>query len=295
MRYFTIKDLERLTGIKAHTIRIWEQRYQLLTPERTDTNFRSYSDVELKHLLNVSNLIKNGHKISKVSKYSSKQINTFIKEIENSSNPDTSKQVWIDNIIQACITFDEISFEMTFSHCVTKIGFDSTLMDLIYPALNKIGVLWGLDEVSPAQEHFITNLIRKKILVAIDGMMPDLHHNKSTYLLFLPQWEEHDLGLLYAYYLLRKSGYNVIYLGTTVPYENLSDIDSSKFEGIVTFFIINDQDNNVPEFLSKLASDFSDKKIFFSAGDYLLNNAELPGTLNRLIHPNDLTDSLNKK
>ena len=295
MRYYTIKDLERLSGIKAHTIRIWEQRYQLLTPERTDTNFRSYSDVELKRLLNVSNLIKNGHKISKVAKYNTEEINTHIKEIENSNNPDASKKIWIDNIIQSCITFDEISFEMIFSHCVTKIGFDSTLMDLIYPAMHKIGVLWGLDEVSPAQEHFVTNLIRKKILVAIDGMMPVLHRNSSTYLLFLPQWEEHDLGLLYAYYLLRKGGYNVIYLGTTVPYENLSDIDSSKFEGIVTFFIINDLEHDVPKYLSKLANDFADKKIFYAAGDYIINGKELPSTLNRLIHPSDLINSLNKK
>ena len=288
MRFHTIKDLERLTGVKAHTIRIWEQRYFLLTPERTDTNIRTYSDNELKKLINVSFLIKHGYKISKIAKLTDIETNNIIKKIEESNDLNTVNQIWVDNIIKACIDFDEITFEVIFSHCVLKIGFEETLTKVIYPTLQRVGIMWGIDEISPAQEHFLSNLIRKKILVAIDGMLPEINQNSSTYLLFLPQWEQHDLGILYSYYLLRKNNYKVIYLGINTPYESLKDIDSSLFEAIVTFFIVSEENTKVSEFLNQMSTDFPDKKIFFAANEYLLGDQKLSGSLIRLFSPMDL-------
>lgn len=295
MRFHTIKDLERLTSVKAHTIRIWEQRYHLLSPERTDTNIRTYSDIELKKLINVSFLIKNGFKISKIAQLSDLEINQIIKKIEETNDIDTIHQIWMDNIIKACIDFDEITFEVIFSHCVLKIGFEETLTKVIYPTLYRVGIMWGIDEISPAQEHFLSNLIRKKILVAIDGMLPEINQNSSTYLLFLPQWEQHDLGILYAYYLLRKNNLKVIYLGINTPYESLKDIDTTKFEAIVSFFVVSEENTKIVDFLNQMSNDFPDKKIFFAANDYLLEGEIFSGSLIRLKTPMDLVNYAKNK
>lgn len=291
MRYHTIKDLERLTGIKAHTIRIWEQRYTILQPERTDGNFRLYSDNELKKLLTISALINNGYKISKIALLNQSEIKDIIMALEATKDGDVLENLWINNLIKSCIDFDEVSFEIAFSHCVLKIGFENTLLKVVYPTLNKIGVMWGVGEISPAQEHFTTNLVKKKILVAIDGMFPEINSNSSTYILFLPHWEEHDLGLLFAYYLLRKNGIKIIYLGANVPIESLKEIESSKFEALVSFFVVSAEGESVQEYLKQLAIDFPDKKIFYAANYGILEeNFELPGSFYRLHSPFDLVN-----
>lgn len=291
MKQYSIKDLERLTGVKAHTIRIWEQRYNIVTPHRTDTNIRIYFDNELKKLLNVSLLVQHGHKISKVAQYDEQAIKSNIYEIEKTSL-DVNIELLVDGLIRCCIDFDEDAFEKTFAHCVLKMGFEDTLMKVIYPTMVRIGVMWGVDEFSPAQEHFFSHLIRKKMYVSIDGMTAVEREPSSTYILYLPYWEEHDLGLLMAYYLLRKHKKSVIYLGPNVPIGSLEDVPQERFSNIFTFLTAKRDPKEISKHLLEMTKKYQDKKLYFSASQAVLDEGvEVPKEFERLYHPSDLVKS----
>jgi len=218
---YTIKDLERLSGIKAHTLRIWEQRYGLLSPNRTDTNIRYYTGDDLRKILNVSVLNQKGIKISKIVHLSDEEIN--IRVIEFTS--DFSDQgLQIEGLVIAMIDLDESRFEQIIQSCISRSGFEETMLKVIYPFLKKVGVLWQTGSISAAQEHFISHLIRQKIIVAID-LLPYVSRTDSlTYLLFLPEGELHEMGLLFHNYLIKRSGHKSIYLGQTVPLKDLTEV-----------------------------------------------------------------------
>jgi len=219
---YSIKDLERLSGVKAHTIRIWEQRYNLLQPDRTDTNIRLYNDQDVKLLLNVSLLLKHGGKISHICKLSVQEIAGKIGELANaniSREPFCESQV--NSLVVAMLQFEELRFEETLAESIEKMGFEFTMLNVIIPFLQKIGMMWLSGESSILQEHFISNLIRRKMLVAIDSLPIVDNPKAETFLLFLPENELHEVGLLFSKYLLKARGKHVMYMGQSLPREDV--------------------------------------------------------------------------
>lgn len=210
MAIYSIRDLEKLTGIKAHTIRMWEQRYDLIAPARTSTNIRYYTDEHLRHLFNVALLNRHGLKISKLARMGADEIANRVSEIAQNNN---SANTQIDALTLAMIDLDEATFHKIFSAFIAENGFEQTMLNLVYPFLNKLNVLWLTNSVSPAHEHFIGNLIRRKIMCAIDKEPREIGPEAATFLLYLPEGEPQELTLLFMHYLLRNRGQKVIYLG----------------------------------------------------------------------------------
>lgn len=220
MSTYTIKEVETLTGIQAHTLRMWERRYQLIRASRTDTKIRYYDDEQLRMLLNVSTLLRNGYKISHLDKLSCQEID--VKTYEILKDPD-SEQDEIQALIAAMLELNELSFELIFTRSVSKRGFLNTVLELIYPFLYQVGVLWGTNRSMPAQEHFISHLIRMKILAETNSLSQPLNNDEKV-MLFLPEGEYHEIGLLLANYLFKQHGWTTIYLGQCVPENDLSKI-----------------------------------------------------------------------
>ena len=213
MHSFTIKDLENLSGIKAHTIRIWEQRYQFLKPSRSDTNIRHYSNEELKKLLNIALLNKYGFKISHIDKMGEIEVKEKILTLTNTQ---AQQERILNELIQSMIDLDVDKLEDILDNHISVRGIERTITQIIFPFMERIGVLWLTNHINPAQEHLVTNIIRQKLLVGIEGVVTSLKINK-TVLLFLPEGEFHELGMLFMYYLLKSRGVSVIYLGANVP------------------------------------------------------------------------------
>jgi len=250
-----------LSGIKAHTIRIWEKRYDILNPERTDTNIRFYCDDDLKRLLNISVLIKNGGKISRIASLSNEGLSQKILELNNVSTPAESGQ--IENLIVAMIDLDEGKFEKVLNNSIIQIGFEETMFSVVYPLLHKIGILWQIGTITPVQEHFISNLIRQKLYAAIDALPVERHKNSKTFLLTLPQWELHDIGLLVYNYLIRKKGHKTIFLGQGVPIKDVITIHELVHpDAIVTSFSTPMESEDMLEYLNGLTRSFKDRPIY---------------------------------
>lgn len=234
---YSIQDLERLSGIKAHTIRIWEKRYSLLTPARTDTNIRYYNDDQLRKLLNTCTLIAHGGKISKVSKLSESAISEEIEALMMPKSKDEQLDVFINKIIESGLTYNNQLFENSFASATLRLGLYKCYRHVILPSLIKLGLMWGKNALMPTQEHFISNLIRQKIFSAIDGLdAPDA--NSKRYLLFLPERENHEIGLLFAHYLIRKAGKTVIYLGQNVPTKDLKTTIKQSNPDVLILFVV---------------------------------------------------------
>lgn len=221
MSVYSIKDLEKISGIKAHTIRIWEKRFSLISPERTQTNIRLYNDDELRKILNISILIRNGFKISRIAILSSQEISDKVMLFSQKKSDVTST---IEHLLIAMFELDEHKFEHILSNQILNRGFEDTFTQILYPFFERLGLLWQTGSVIPAQEHFVTNIVRQKLIVAIDSLHTTETTNKQ-FLLFLPEGELHELGLLFYDYLLKKWGHKVIYLGQSVPVLNLIEID----------------------------------------------------------------------
>ncbi|TMI64927.1 MAG: MerR family transcriptional regulator [Bacteroidetes bacterium] len=213
MDTFTIKDLETISGIKAHTIRIWEQRYSLIKPTRTGTNIRRYSSDELRHILNISLLNKNGFKISHISRMTETEMQEKILSL---SDVNAQRDRLINELIANLSTLELDEFEKQIDSYIHSRGIEKTINQLIFPFLEKIGILWLTNNINPAQEHLVTNIIRSKLINGIECSHSHYKLNK-TFLLFLPESEYHELGLLFVYYLLKSRGAKVHYLGSNIP------------------------------------------------------------------------------
>lgn len=217
MNAFTIKDLENLTGIKAHTIRIWEQRYNFLKPQRTDTNIRYYNNEELKKILNISLLNKYGFKISHIDRMSEEDMKTKILSI---NNVQAQQERIVNSLIQGMVDMNLEGFEDTMEEHIRSKGIEKTIHQIIFPFMERIGVLWITGHINPAQEHLVSNIIRQKMIVGTEAVSP-MFQLKKTGLLFLPEGEYHELGLLFIQYLLKSRGLRVFYLGANVPLEDV--------------------------------------------------------------------------
>lgn len=229
MDAFTIKDLENLTGIKAHTIRIWEQRYRFLKPQRTQTNIRYYTNEELKTLLNISLLNKYGFKISHIDRMTVEEIR---EKINTLSDAQAQQERVINDLVQAMVDLDLERIEKALAGFIATKGMERTVLQIIFPFLEKIGILWLTGHINPAQEHLVTNLIRQKLIVAIDTVHTSIRVDRNI-LFFLPEGEHHELGLLFMHYLLKSRGLQTIYLGANVPVKDLAYIVNLKKPDIV--------------------------------------------------------------
>ena len=252
-KIFSIRDLENLSGIKAHTIRIWEKRYNLLSPERTSTNIRNYSLASLQKLLNITLLYNNGYKISKIAKVPEEEIPLLVKEIVARNS---FKNHSINAFKLAMVNFDQTMFFNTYNRLLADKSFRDIFYDVFIPLLNELGLLWQTDTISPSHEHFITNLIKQKIIINTDK----LHSNEptrkdKTFVLFLPENEIHELGLLFLNYEINLRGYKSIYLGQTVPTECLTDL-TKYYESLhfISYFTVEPSKEKINKYLEEFTT-----------------------------------------
>ncbi|HEY0656651.1 MAG TPA: MerR family transcriptional regulator [Chryseosolibacter sp.] len=270
MGKYSIKELEQLSGIKAHTIRIWEKRHRLIEPQRTTTNIRFYSDDDLKKIINVSLLNSNGIKISKIAGMSMDEIGRKIIEISE-TKPETT--VHIDQLVIAMVELDEEKFEKILSAVVLRFGFEKTVVDVLYPFLEKIGILWQTNHINPAQEHFISNLIRQKVIVAIDAL-PIPPKTAKGVMLFLPEHELHEISLLFSHYRFRKAGFKTFYLGQTVPFSDLKAAYAvHQPQMLITSITSPMTRSSLDNYIEKLATNFSSSLILLTG--YQIRRHEL--------------------
>ena len=236
MEQFSISQLGHFSGIQPHTIRMWEQRYGALTPSRSKGNTRYYDNTQLKRLLNIVSLLDSSHKVSVLCGLSDEKLSEMVlaKQKDLSNSPD---QLLINQMILAGMTYDENYFDKIFSQAVIRFGMEETYSRLINPLLIKLGMLWCTNILPPAQEHFLTSMIKIKLSVAIDSL-PNGTENSETWLLLLPENEFHEIGLLWAYYLIRKSGKKVVYLGVSTPVGSLIEaLENVKPQNVLIFMI----------------------------------------------------------
>lgn len=260
MGKYSIKELEQLSGIKAHTIRIWEKRHKIISPSRTTTNIRYYSDDDLKKIINVSLLNSSGIKISKIADMSPEDMYSKVLQISEHKN---ESLIYIDQLVVAMIDLEEEAFEKTLSNLILRHGFEKTITEIVYPFLEKIGVLWQTQNITPAQEHFITNLIRQKMIVAIDGLSIPPKTSKKV-LLFLPEGELHELGLLFYHFLTRRAGYRTYYLGQNVPHGDLVSIVEKHSPDLLVTSITSATHIPIEKYLLTLQNDFPSTPILAS-------------------------------
>jgi MerR family transcriptional regulator, light-induced transcriptional regulator len=287
MSTYSIKDLEHLSGIKAHTLRIWEQRYGILTPNRTDTNIRFYGDEELKLVLNISLLQEHGYKISEIAKMSANTMNLEVMALteKNIKFPDQIQALTI-----AMIDLDEDRFEKIMARNILQLGFEQTMINIIYPFLSRIGMLWRTGAVNPAQEHFITNLIRQKIIVAIDGQPNQWNEFTRKFMLYLPDGELHEISLLFANYLLRSRLQKVVYLGQSLPFRDLvAAYEIHKPDFIFTILTSTPPQDEIQAYVNKLGETFKESQVLLTGyqvvGQDLItpDNVEIVFRINQLI------------
>jgi len=224
VKKFSISDIEGLTGIKAHTIRAWESRYNLVPPKRTSTNIRYYDEDDLKMLLNIVTLNENGYKISKIAEMGPKQIGDLVAQLKMNWNNDS---VQLLNLSDATVAYDEVTFSQVLSGCVAQMGLVNTMDIVLFPFMRKVGMLWQTGAIDPSHEHFASSLIRDRLIVEIDRVEKPQIESPKRFLLFLPEDELRETGLLFARYLLKKCGHDILYLGSEVPYTDLRKVTES--------------------------------------------------------------------
>lgn len=279
-----------MTGIKAHTIRIWEQRYDIVQPERTDSNLRYYNSEDLKTMLNVSVLNSNGHKISKIAKMSNTEVNDNVLEIL-SKKENHSDQIRALTI--SMLEMDEDRFEKVMANNILQHGFEETMISIVFPFLIRIGHLWQTNAVNPAQEHFMTNLIRQKIYVAIDGNFSKKSNSDHSFMLFLPEGELHEVGLLFACYILRARGFKVYYLGQSLPLQDLNSafmVHEPDF--LMTIVTSTPGNGQVQKYVDTLSETFPETTVLITGAQIVGQGLNLKENMEVLFHFNTLIDLL---
>ena len=289
MSTYSIKDLEKLSGIKAHTIRIWELRYHLIEPQRTNTNIRNYSDDDLVKLMNIAVLNQNGYKISKIAQLTDPEIRDIMFQLNNIPSLGTMTE----SLVMAMLEVDELHFNQVFEKSVENMGFEKTIEQLLFPFLEKIGVLWLAGTVNPAQEHFITNLIRQKLIVAIDSERLKTESMHPRILFYLPEGEFHEIGLLYYNYLARKADFEVLYLGSSVPFRDIFRVDEIRpFQLIFTSFVTSFVAGALSEKIKKLKKSFPDKSVLVSGWQIKQEQPRLPANFLKIASSDDFKKAL---
>lgn len=274
MAVYSIKDLEKLSGIKAHTIRVWEQRYELISPQRTKTNIRYYQDDDLKFLLNIALLNKNGIKISKIAKMKKQDIEEKVAAIAE-INFEYGTQ--LDALTISMIEMDEFKFDRIISTNIQQLGFERTMMEIIYPFLDKLSVLWLTGSINPVQENFISYLIRQKVIVAIDSEPLVASPETRTFILYLPEGERQELSLLFMHYMLKSRRHQVLYLGQDITISDLKDACKIRKPNFI-FTMITETFAREPvqAYVDKLAENFAESHILLSGYQVVAQSVSPP-------------------
>ena len=280
---FSIKNLENISGIKAHTLRIWEKRYNLLEPERTDTNIRRYSLDSLKTLLNVTLLYNHGFKISKIASLSEDEIPDLVRNIALKSN---SEQVSINAFKLAMINFDCELFDNNYDEILQHHNFKYVFIDIFMPLMKELGILWQTGAISPTHEHFITNLVKQKIHVQTELLQrtTTFKEDQPIFALFLPENEIHELGILYLNYLILSKGYRTIFLGQSLQTSSLETLYTynTTFNFVTYITVEPNKDDIMPylnDFHEKLLSKTDSKLIIFGPQQLEIDTETLPGKI----------------
>ena len=286
---FTIRDLSQLTRIKPHTLRIWEQRYGLLKPQRTDTNIRLYTQEELKFLLNVVILYENGVKISRIASLPVQEMRQEVKKLTEGKIQYFSH---IQGLVLAMLELDEDAFNQQLNSNIMAFGMEETILKIIFPFLQHIGILWQTNTINPAQEHFITYLIRQKLIVAIDeaGGQP-LRPDYRKIILFLPEGELHEISLLYTCYLLKKLRHKVYYLGQSLPLHDLQAVQEiHQADYLFTIITSTPCLEDVQPYLEKLAAIRGEARIILTGFQIFSQELNIPAGIDTLDHPEKIRE-----
>ncbi|MCB2208898.1 MAG: MerR family transcriptional regulator [Bacteroidetes bacterium] len=288
---YSIADLENLTGIKAHTIRIWEKRYNVIEPSRTPTNIRYYSNDDMRKLINIAALMNAGMKISKISKLSPDELNNEInKRLAAESKDDVVADSYISQLINAGLDFNEPSFDKLFSSAIMKYGIKDAYIKVLIPVLNRVGLLWSTENLNPAQEHFISNMVKQKLYSAIDAL-PPAEGDQKPIVLFLPDYEDHEIGLLMANFILRQAGRKVIYLGQKVPMVNVVDTVNECSPSQLLFFLIQTRPTDfLQSYIDQLSNEFNSLQIFITGNKQLIESLQLPKNFQAITDPEKIIE-----
>ena len=291
MAQYSIKDLEYLSGIKAHTIRIWEKRYKLLAPERSDTNIRFYSNEDVRRILNVAQLVKSGYKISNVALFDDAKLQTeVLRQNKNLLDPDKN----MDQLLLLTLNMDTLGFDRLLNEIIQENGFSKTIENVVFPFCERIGILWQAGSIFVVHEHFVSNLIRNLLL--IESTKFDNQLSEKSMLFFLPEGELHELGLLYAHYLAAQNGFESIYLGQSVPFIDLSNLlMNSQFDFICTTFINAIEKTELERYLASLSQVFSKNKILAAGRQITIHKPKLPPNVVVIKNNKDFVKKISSK
>ena len=280
MAVYSIKDLEKLSNIKAHTIRIWEQRYRLISPSRTKTNIRYYDDSDLKLLLNIALLNKNGIKISKIAEMTIEDITEKVSQI---SEVNFEYDTQLDSLTIAMIEMDEYKFDRILSTNIQQMGFERTMMEMIYPFLERLNLLWLTGSVNPVQEHFMSYLLRQKVIVAIDKEPLLEGRDVKKFVIYLPEGERQELSLLFMHFLLKSRKNQVIYLGQEIAFDDLKDACRIHKPDYI-FTLINEPFPriSVQQYVDNLTSEFPQCRVLLSGYQIAMLDLEMPANVSVL-------------
>lgn len=290
---FSIKDLENISGIKAHTIRIWEKRYKVLEPMRSNTNIRNYDLLSLQKLLNIVLLHNYGYKISRIAEHSSEKIELLVREIISEKS---SKSHAINAFKMAMINFDQALFFNTYNNLLSEKTFREIFYDVVIPLMNEIGMLWHSGTITPAQEHFISYLIKQKLLINTEKLqILEPTRTDKIFVLYLPENEIHELGLMYLNYEILLNGYKSIYLGESVPLDSLKDMkkyfDSIVYVSYITVQPTKDQINDYVKEISTEILDANSQIWFLGRMTEFIDKKNLPKSM---LFFNSISDLVNE-
>jgi DNA-binding transcriptional MerR regulator/methylmalonyl-CoA mutase cobalamin-binding subunit len=272
---YSISDLEQLTGVSTHNIRIWERRYHALEPMRSPGNTRFYDDKQLKKLLDIVSLSQSGLKISRICSLTEEEIASFLnKEQDQTISENHNFEFYISRLLNSGLAYNEPAFDGLLSESITKYGVRQTYTEVIYPMLVRLGLMWRREHICPGQEHFISSIIRHKI-ISVTNSLAAVNSSAPAWLLFMPEDEEHDIGLLFANYLIRSFGHRVIYLGTKVPLQSLHHAAvNNDIRHFLLFMVRSRPIDEATAYLKNLGELYPDKKIFV-AGSLKASDVEL--------------------
>jgi MerR family transcriptional regulator, light-induced transcriptional regulator len=274
MNTFSIRDIENLSGIKAHTLRIWEQRYGIMAPQRRESNHRRYNSEDLKQILRISFLYHQGYKISKIAAMSSEEIKRLSLEFSSKS----SYEVFINQMMEASIDFDEEAFERVFSDLFANMGLEKSMIHVIYPFLNYIGILWMTGNVIPAQEHFASNIIRNKIFAAIDALPKTGRYTNRKIILICPPGEFHEIPLLLVQFLLKRRGISYVFFGVNTSMDLVREyLNVHQATHILFHLITNFTNGNALDLIEEIRSKLPEINIVASGPVFHEFTTELPG------------------
>ncbi|RDC58610.1 MerR family transcriptional regulator [Pedobacter chinensis] len=277
---YTISDLEQLSGIQSHTIRIWEQRYNALKPMRSQGNTRLYDDNQLKRLLNIASLNRSGLKISKICSLSDQAVDELLDKQHDYHSNDELAEFYVSRLIKHGLEFNDFSFNTLLDECISRIGIPPTYKRVIYPLLVRLGLMWRKDDICPAHEHFMSNLIRQKLFAAINNF-PNENAEAKTWVLFLPEDEDHDIGLIFANYMLRTYKQKVIYLGSKVPINSIEAVFSTVDVDYLLLFMVRSRlADSAQKYIDQLS------EICKSAKIHLAGNSSVIEKLKNIDHIN---------